>query len=325
MNVELAIDREISAEQESIFENERLQQRDFALRYLRAKFPEVDEKVFRTDYAGYLRDEVIEWPAVYKASIIERACAGCKNCRCEIPESLSIRDSRPVISVSKSPKGFEFLDVRWTCGLACKFRPLSGEFGRLFRKSGLKDSHVGMTFKTYDCSKTTPETRIAKLEAMSASEEQLNLVLAGKPGTGKTHLAIAIAIRAMEQGKQAMFRLVSTMLDEIQSAITNKGDYDGLMRHFRVVPCLILDDLGHENMTAARASYLHQIIDYRYNEHLQTIVTTNARNIPELGRLIGAEFGEPIVSRLLERGRWVTISNAEDFRTKKREVKNNGK
>ncbi|MBQ2616342.1 MAG: ATP-binding protein [Synergistaceae bacterium] len=325
MNVELAFDREISADQESIFENERLQQRDFALRYLRAKFPEVDDKVFRTDYTGYVRDEVIEWPAVFKAAIIERSCTGCRNSRCEIPEYIGIIDSRPVISVSKSPKGFEFLDVRWTCGLACKFRPLSGEFGRLFRKSGLKDSHVGMTFKGYDCSKTTPETRIAKLEAMSASEEQSNLILAGKPGTGKTHLAVSIAIRTMEQGKQAMFRLVSTMLDEIQTAIAGKGDYDGLMRQFKIAPCLVLDDLGHENMTAARASYLHQIIDYRYNEKLQTIVTTNARNIPELGRLIGAEFVEPIVSRLLERGRWVTINNAEDFRTKKREVKNNGK
>ena len=310
MNVKIAIDRE------TIFENERLQQSDFALRYLRAKFPEVDEKVFRTDYAGYLRDEVVEWPAVYKAAIIERACAGCKNSRCEIPESLGIRDSRPVISVSKGPKGFEFLDVRWTCGLTCKFRPLSGEFGRMFRKSGLKDSHVGMTFKAYDCSKTTPETRIAKLEAMSASEEQSDLILAGKPGTGKTHLAVAIAIRAMEQGRQAMFRLVSTVLDEIQTAIGNKGDYDGLMRQIKTVPCLVLDDLGHENITAARSSYLHQIIDYRYSEHLQTIVTTNARNIEELGRLIGADFVAPIVSRLLERGRWVTINNAEDFRVK---------
>ena len=325
MNVKIPFERKITPEQRAVFEQEDINRRAFVLRYLKAKFPDVDEEVFRTDYAGYLHEEIIYWPTVYKAAIIERACAGCKNARCEIPESLGVKDSCPVISVSESPKGFKFLDVRWTCGLTCKFQPLSGEFGRMFRKSGLKNSHINMTFKNYECSKATPETRIAKLEAMSASEEQSDLVLAGKPGTGKTHLAVAIAIRSMENGRQAIFRLVSTMLDEIQKTIRDNDDYDGLMKMFMTVPCLVLDDLGHENMTTARSSYLHQIIDYRYSVNLQTIVTTNARNIEELGHLIGADFVAPIASRLSKNGSWITIQNAEDFRMKRREVKSNGK
>lgn len=317
--------RNILSEQKFIFEQAEINNRAIALRYLEAKFPDVDEKVFRTDYAGYLHEEIIDWPTVYKAAIIERACTGCKNSRCEIPESIIATDSRPVIKISESPKGFKFLDVRWTCGLACKFQPLSGEFGRMFKKSGLKNSHLNMTFKNYECSKSTPETRNAKLEAMNASEEQSCLIIAGKPGTGKTHLAVAIAVRAMEQGRQAIFRLVSSMLDEIQNVIKENGDYDGLMKTFKTVPCLVLDDLGHENMTAARASYLHQIIDYRYSENLQTIVTTNARTPEELSRLSGEVFVAPIVSRLLERGSWININNAEDFRMKRREVRSNAR
>ena len=317
--------RKISPDQKFIFEQEEVNRREMALHYLRAKFSDVDEKVFRTDYAGYLHDEIIAWPTVYQAAIIDRACTGCKNSRCEVPEAIRADNSRPVIKIAESPKGFKFLDVRWTCGFTCKFQPLSGEFGRMFRKSGLKNSHLQMTFKNYECSKATPEIRTARLEAMNASEEQSDLIIAGKPGTGKTHLAVAIAIRAMENGQQAIFRLVSTMLDEIQSIIRENGDYDGLMQQFKTVPCLVLDDLGHENMTTARSSYLHQIIDYRYTNELQTIVTTNARNIEELGRLIGADFVAPIASRLSKKGSWITIQNAEDFRTKKREVKNNGK
>ena len=152
---------------------------------------------------------------------------------------------------------------------------------------------------------------------MKASECGTNLILAGSPGTGKTHLAAAIAIKAMEEGKQALFRLVSAMLDEIQAAIRDNGDYDGLMSDFKTVPCLILDDLGHENMTAARASYLHQIIDYRYVHKLQTIVTTNAKSVSELCEWDKEEYVKPIVSRLLERGSWVTFSNAEDYRKKR--------
>ena len=325
MNVKIPFDRTITPEQKFIFEQSEIQERNLALCHLRAKFPDVDETVFRTDYSGYLHEEIIDWPTVYKAAIIDRACTGCKNARCEVPESIIATNSLPVIRISESPKGFKFLDVRWTCGFTCKFQPLNGEFGQMFKKSGLKNSHLQMTFKNYVCSKATPETRTAKLEAMNTSEEQSDLIIAGKPGTGKTHLAVAIAIRAMENGRQAIFRLVSTMLDEIQHVIKENGDYDGLMKKFMAVPCLVLDDLGHENMTAARASYLHQIIDYRYTNDLQTIVTTNARTPEELSRLSGADFVAPIVSRLLERGSWININNAEDFRTKKREVKSNGK
>ena len=294
-----------------------------ALNYLKAKFPGTDERVFRTDYTGQTYEDVISFWAVAQAADIDRICADCKG-TCTIPESLKAKNSRPVISIAQSPKGFSFLDVRWTCGFACKFQPLRGEFGQMFRKSGLKDSCLHMTFKAYQCSTATPDTRRAMLEAVNASKNGTCLILAGKPGTGKTHLAVAIALRAMEQGRQAIFRLVSAMLDEIQSAINSKGDYDGLMRQFKTVPCLVLDDLGHENMTPARASYLHQIIDYRYSENLQTIVTTNAKDSDELSNWSKAEYITPIVSRLKGRGSWVTIENAEDFR-EKRGAKSNGK
>ena len=314
----------LTPEQRAKFEREEADGRAVALNYLRGKFLDVDEKVFRTDSSGYVHDEIIAWPAVFKAAVIENDCRSCKGRTCKISQSRA-DDSRPVIKIAESPKGYKFLDVRWTFGFGCRFQPLSGEFGIMFRKSGLKNPHVNMTFKAYECSKSTPETRTAKLEAMNASAEQSDLVIAGKPGTGKTHLAVAIALKAMEHGRQATFRLVSTMLDEIQSTIRDGGDYDGLMRSFMTVPCLILDDLGHENMTAARASYLHQIVDYRHNANLQTIVTTNARNVEDLCRLVGSDFAMPIVSRLMKRGSWVTINNAEDFRTTKREVNSNAK
>lgn len=283
-----------------------------ALDYLKAKFPAVDEQAFFTDYTGTVHEDVISFWAVSQASDFEQVCAGCEG-TCTLPESLKTRNSRPVISVSTSPKGYSYLDVRYTCGLGCRFEQ-SREFERMFRKSGLKEFSRHMTFTAYECQKSDTETRKARLEAMKASENRTSLILAGKPGTGKTHLAAAIALRAMEQGRQAIFRLVSAMLDEIQATIRDNGDYDGLMRQFKSVPCLVLDDLGHENMTPARASYLHQIIDYRYCENLQTIVTTNARTPEELCAWSGEAFIAPIISRLMGRGSWVTIATAQDRR-----------
>ena len=303
---------------EELFVQREAEARTKALSYLKAQFPDTDEKVFRTDYFGQTYDDVISFWAVAQASEIDELCATCEG-SCKLSESIKAKNSRPVISVAESPKGFSFLEVRWTCGLGCKYQQ-SRDFERMFKKSGIKPSCQNMTLDSYKCANSDTETQKALLEAMKASENGTCLILSGKPGTGKTHLAVAIALRAMEHGRQAIFRLVSAMLDEIQSAIKNDGDYDGLMRQFKTVPCLVLDDLGHENMTPARASYLHQIIDYRYSENLQTIVTTNAKDSAELCIWSKEEYIAPIISRLMHRGAWVTIEQAQDYR----QVNNNG-
>lgn len=314
--------------EEATKENYSREQNDIkALEYLKAKFPEVEEKVFFTDYIGRESEHVIDCLAVCQAAMIDKTCEVCQNGVCNLPKEFKASNSRPIVKVSENVRGFKYLDVRWTCGLACRFQPLSGEFGRMFKKSGLVESQINMTFETYECSKSTPEIRRAKMEAVMASAEQSCLIIAGKRGTGKTHLAVAIALTAMRNGKQAIFRLVNEMLDEIRQTVAERGDYYGLMKMFKTVPCLILDDLGKEKTTDAGMDYLHQIIDYRYRHNLQTIVTTNARSSEELSHWSDTEFITPIISRLEERGEWVTIENAEDFRTKKRdkEVNRNGK
>lgn len=298
------------------YEKQEESQRLKALCYLRAKFPEEEEEIFFTKYTGQTLGEIIHVWAVVQAMELEEICDKCEGCECHLPEAVKTRNSRPVISVSQSPRGFSYLDVRWASGLRCKYEALQGVRREMYEKSGLRGTKREMTFENYECKGGQTETRKVKVEAMRASESGMNLILAGKPGTGKTHLAVAIARRVMERGRQALFRLVSAMLDEIQSSIREGGDYDGLMRQFKTVPCLVLDDLGHENLTAARASYLHQIIDYRYVHKLQTIVTTNAKDVEELCVWDKEEYVMPMMSRILERGKWVTMRNTEDYRMK---------
>ena len=300
-----------------MYAEKRTHIRAIALAYLKAKYPEADEQAFYTDYTGRMYDEVIQVWTVAHVAEIEEICGKCEGKVCEIPEAMRAENNHPVVRVSKSPRGFSFLDVRWTSGFFCKYEKLSGDFGRMYKTSGLSASMHEMTFKMYQSIDEASGTHGVKLEAMKASEERTNLILSGKAGTGKTHLAVAIAIKAMEEGRQALFRLVSTMLDEIQSAIRDNGDYDGLMRQFKTVPCLVLDDLGHENMTSARASYLHQIIDYRYVHKLQTIVTTNAKDVAELCNWDKEEYVMPMLSRILEHGKWLTMETTEDYRQKR--------
>jgi DNA replication protein DnaC len=79
----------------------------------------------------------------------------------------------------------------------------------------------------------------------------------------------------------------------------------------------VLDDLGKERTSEARLDYLYQIIDYRYRHGLQTVVTTNALDMEGLKNKWNSDSIEPIVSRLLENGAWVTIRSAKNYRTNK--------
>ena len=81
----------------------------------------------------------------------------------------------------------------------------------------------------------------------------------------------------------------------------------------------MLDDLGKEKTTDKGLEYLYQIIDYRYKHGKQTIVTTNALDIGGLMNQWNADKIEPLVSRILDNGTWVTIRNAENHRMKSRE------
>ncbi len=290
-----------------------------ALQYLRAKFPGLEDKVFFTDYMGAVHENVIEASSVCKAGRIEHTCNAC-NGTC----LLSDRSGKPVISVLESMKGFKYLSVCWTSEFNCRYDPLSGKFGELFKRSGLMSSQLRQTFSNYNdyCKDMTA----ALTAAMTAAQKQACLILGGRAGTGKTHLAVAIAIYAMKQGRQAVFRLVSELLDELRGANVNDGDkYLSLMRDLKEVPCLVLDDLSKERTTKAASDYLYQIIDYRYRRELQTIITTNAQSIEELESWEDSRYITPIVSRIIERGEWVTIANAENYRfvSKEHEVKSN--
>lgn len=282
-----------------------------ALTYLRVKFPGVNESAFFTDYRGNVSKHVQEAGAVMKASKIERTCSQCEG-KCSLPD----RKGKPVVNVEESPAGFKYLEIRWTCGIFCRYDPLSGEFGRMFRASGLTSSQLNQTFTAYETS-AGKELGAAKQSAILAAKNSTGLVLSGKRGTGKTHLAVAIALYAMKHGHQAIFRLVNELLNEIRRAVAEKADYYGVIQRFKEVPCLVLDDLGKERTTDFGLDALYDIVDYRYRHELQTIITTNAKTIEELASWGNSEYTTPMVSRVMERGAWVTISNADDYRVKR--------
>lgn len=106
------------------------------------------------------------------------------------------------------------------------------------------------------------------------------LVMAGTYGCGKTHLAAAIANYQTEEMRQeAMFVVVPDLLDHLRAAFSPQAatSYDRRFDEVKKVRMLILDDLGTESASAWAKEKLFQLLNYRYNAMLPTVITTSAK------------------------------------------------
>ncbi len=279
--------------------------------YLSLKYPEATEEELRTDYRGKVHEDYSDFPdhrELEKALDIDYTCA-----LCESPEQCQLHkgSSRPIARLGRKPSGRKFIELSYSGCIMCKHgteKKDDPDLEHRIEKSGLSPSQVEHTFENYN------EIVSAKAHAILAAKHRTNLILAGKAGTGKTHLATAIAIDVMRGGKQALFRTVPELLDEICHAHQEHSDPYGLMSKFKTVSCLVLDDWGKEKTTQARLDYLYQIIDYRYRHGLQTIVTTNAQDIAGLINEWNEDTVMPLVSRLLEDGKWVRVKETANRR-----------
>lgn len=105
------------------------------------------------------------------------------------------------------------------------------------------------------------------------------LVLYGKTGLGKTHLAAAIANDLLGRDVPVVFQVVPALLDHFRSTFNPGSDvsYDDLFAAVKAARVLVLDDLGAESETSWARDKLFQLVDHRYIQRLPTVITTNLR------------------------------------------------
>jgi len=135
----------------------------------------------------------------------------------------------------------------------------------------------------------------------------------GPPGTGKSHLAQAIGLAAIQQGYRVLYRETHTLLDEIAEA-TIDGSRKHHMEHLATVPLLIIDDLGMRKLPASAAEDLLEIVMRRY-ERASTLMTSN-RPVEDWGKLLGDSAAvTAMLDRLLHHGH-VLKCGPRSWRTK---------
>lgn len=112
--------------------------------------------------------------------------------------------------------------------------------------------------------------------AKPPAKERNGLFLIGGYGTGKTHLAAAIANQLLQNGTPVICMTMIDLLARIRETYDRKDATEAqIMRLYDDVPLLIIDDLGSEQPTEWGSTMIFSIINARYEAYMPTIVTSN--------------------------------------------------
>jgi DNA replication protein DnaC len=191
----------------------------------------------------------------------------------------------------------------------CKQREIDERRSEELRRLSDLDKYSHCEFEDFD--PEIPGVREAYDIALDFAQEPGHrwLFLYGPVGTGKTHLAVAIARYAIEHHRMSVyFAPVPDLLDHLRATFdpAHSSDYDERFNDIRTAQLAVLDDLGTENATPWAREKLYQIINHRYIEQLPTVITSNVDQ---------RKVDDRIMSRILDHRltQYVEV-DAEDFR-----------
>jgi DNA replication protein DnaC len=190
----------------------------------------------------------------------------------------------------------------------CKLAELENQRFSTLRKISNLGTLSHMTFESFVPQGRfgLPEEQRASLEraynqAKNFAEEAEGwLVLQGGFGCGKTHLAAAIANHRLQHGYPVLFVVVPDLLDHLRATYRPASEvaYDERFEQVRTAPLLILDDLGTQSTTPWAQEKLYQIVNYRYNARLPTVITTN-HELEEIDLRLRSRLVDPQLTTLV--------------------------
>jgi DNA replication protein DnaC len=140
------------------------------------------------------------------------------------------------------------------------------------------------------------------------------LILGGKPGRGKTHLAVAIAYRAIQNGFDARFVTAAELIDDLSAAF-RRGQLAETLATDVHPSVLVCDEVGYLTYGTDAANMRFHVVNDRHRKKRAMIFTTNKALTAWGSVLHDDDLAHAIVDRILERGRLLTL-DGPSMRTK---------
>lgn len=144
-------------------------------------------------------------------------------------------------------------------------------------------------------------------------KDNKNIVFIGNPGTGKTHLSIGIAIKALLRGYKVLFTSVSEMLQSLYFSKADNSYYQKL-RYYLSPDLLIMDELGFKKLPNYSADDFFEVISKRY-ENGSIIISTNKSFEQWMDIFSDNVLSSAIIDRIAHHCTVIKI-NGQSYRTK---------
>lgn len=157
--------------------------------------------------------------------------------------------------------------------------------------------------------------RSRELAGLSFVERTQNVVLLGPPGVGKTHLAVALGVKAVEAGYSALFLTLETLITRLVRA-KHENRLERALQQLAYPKVLIIDEIGYLPLSREEASVFFRLVVRRY-ERASLIVTSN-KSFLDWGDVFNDHvLATAILDRLLHHATTLNIKG-ESYRLKEK-------
>src|SRR6266576_3513835 len=165
------------------------------------------------------------------------------------------------------------------------------------------------------------ERLLWELADLSFVQTATNVIFLGPPGVGKTHLSLALSVKALAAGYSALFTTLTHLAEALDTA-SHPGLMRQRLRRYTTPSVLVIDEVGYTRLTPGQAHYFFELVTARY-EHGSILLTSNT-SFSAWGDLLGDEvLATALLDRLLHHAEVIAIQGSS-YRMKDRREASGG-